>query len=358
MLHDPDPAQKLFIKGNEAIAMGAIAAGCQCYFAYPITPQSDIPEYLSSVLVEAGGEFIQAESEIGAANMLLGAAACGKRAMTSSSSPGISLKQEAISYMAGSQLPAVIVNICRGGPGLGSIDPSQGDYFQATRGGGHGDYRTLVLAPASCQEGYDLTILAFELAFKYRNPVLILGDAILGQMKEPIVHWKAREMNTKEAQDWALSGARGREPRLLKSLYLAEGALAEHNRQLQDKYQAMQKEVRYEGYELQDAQVVAVAFGSIGRIVKSTVRKLRRQGKPVGLFRPISLFPFPEQALRELAAQGKKFITIENNAGQMVEDVRLAIRGYSDSAFHGNFPGQLSKPEDFEEPILKLFSQA
>jgi len=213
-----------------------------------------------------------------------------------------------------------------------------------------------VLAPASCQEGYDLTILAFELAFKYRNPVVILGDAILGQMKEPVVHWKTREIHTEEAEYWALSGARGREPRLLKSLYLADGALAEHNRRLQDKYQAMQKEVRFEDYELQDAEVVAVAFGSIGRIVKSTVRKLRRKGKPVGLFRPISLFPFPEQTLRDLAKQGKKFITIENNAGQMVEDVRLAIRGYSDSAFYGNFPGQLSKPEDFEEPILKLCS--
>ncbi|MFP4392480.1 MAG: 3-methyl-2-oxobutanoate dehydrogenase subunit VorB [Desulfohalobiaceae bacterium] len=353
-----DKAQKKLLKGNEAIAMGAMAAGCQCYFAYPITPQSDIPEYLSKALVESGGEFIQAESEIGAANMLLGAAACGKKAMTSSSSPGISLKQEAISYMAGSQLPAVIVNICRGGPGLGSIDPSQGDYFQATKGGGHGDYRTLVLAPATCQEGYDLTILAFDLAFKYRNPVLILGDAILGQMKEPVLDWAQRTIDPDLAKEWRLSGAKGRDPRLIKSLYLAEGSLAGHNRRLQEKYKAMQQEVRFEEYQTEDAQVVAVAFGSIGRIVKSTVRRLRKQGQKVGLFRPITLFPFPEQELQKLAAQGKKFITIENNAGQMVEDVRLAVRRYADSEFYSNLPGQLSKPEDFEGPIQELLPRA
>ncbi|MFP4212542.1 MAG: 3-methyl-2-oxobutanoate dehydrogenase subunit VorB [Desulfohalobiaceae bacterium] len=353
-----DNCKKMLLKGNEAIAMGAMAAGCQCYFAYPITPQSDIPEYLSSVLVQSGGEFIQAESEIGAANMLLGAAACGKKAMTSSSSPGISLKQEAISYMAGSELPAVIVNICRGGPGLGSIDPSQGDYFQATRGGGHGDYRTLVLAPASCQEGYDLTMLAFELAFKYKNPVLLLGDAILGQMKEPVQDWAQRNIDPDLAQEWRLSGAKNREPRLIKSLHLAEGSLAAHNRRLQEKYQAMRQEVRFEEYQTQDAQVVAVAFGSIGRIVKSTVRNLRKQGLKVGLFRPITLYPFPQEQLRSLAAQGKSFITIENNSGQMVEDVRLAVQGLADSEFYGNLPGQLSKPEDFQAPIQELLQKA
>lgn len=358
MSPNTDKAKKRLLKGNEAIAIGAMAAGCQCYFAYPITPQSDIPEYLSSALVDSGGEFIQAESEIGAANMLLGAAACGKKAMTSSSSPGISLKQEAISYMAGSELPAVIVNISRGGPGLGSIDPSQGDYFQTTRGGGHGDYRTLVLAPATCQEGYDLTILAFELAFKYKNPVLILGDAILGQMKEPVLDWAERNIDPDLAQEWRLSGAKGRKPRLIKSLHLAEGSLAAHNRRLQEKYAAMQQEVRFEDYQTQDAQVVAVAFGSIGRIVKSTVRRLRKQGLKVGLFRPLTLFPFPERELQSLAAQGKQFITIENNSGQMVEDVRLAVRGYADSEFYGNLPGQLSKPEDFEAPIQELLKQA
>lgn len=351
-------SSRILVKGNEAIARGAMDAGCQCYFAYPITPQSDIPEYLSSALREAGGEFIQAESEIAAATMVLGASACGKRAMTSSSSPGISLKQEAISYMAGSELPAVIVNICRGGPGLGSIDPSQGDYYQSTRGGGHGDYRTMVLAPATCQEAYDLTVRAFDLAFAYRNPVLLLGDAILGQMKEPIQEWKTRLSHDHEAEEWALSGARGRKPRLLKSLYLSDGALAGHNKMLHDKYQAMTAEVSYEAYAVEDAELVVVAFGSIGRIAKSSVRNLRNKGVKVGLFRPITLFPFPSQALRDLARQGKAFLTIENNTGQMVDDVRLAVRGWSDSGLYTAYPGTLPSPEDFEGPMQDLLSSS
>lgn len=349
---------RILVKGNEAIAMGAMDAGCECYFAYPITPQSDIPEYLSTALVEAGGEFIQAESEIAAANMLLGAAACGKRAMTSSSSPGISLKQEAISYMAGSDLPAVIVNISRGGPGLGSIDPSQGDYYQATRGGGHGDYRTLVLAPSTCQEAYDLTIEAFDLAFAYRNPVLILGDAILGQMKEPIQTWKTRGRPAGEGQDWALSGAKGRPPRLLKSLYLSEGALAGHHEHLTSKYWQMRAEMRGEEVLTQDAEVVVVAYGSIARIAKNTVRSLRAEGLRVGLFRPVTLYPFPDQVLADLAGAGKRFVTIEHNTGQMVDDVRLAVRRHADSELLSVFPGVLPKPEDFESPIRRLLEDA
>ncbi len=349
--------QPLLLKGNESIAKGAIDAGCECYFGYPITPQSDIPEYLSKALVELGGTFIQAESEIAAAYMLFGAAICGKRAMTSSSSPGISLKQEAISYLAGSELPGVIVNITRGGPGLGNIDPSQGDYFQATRGGGHGDYRTLVLAPASCQEAYDYTVRAFDLAFTYRNPVLILGDAIIGQMKEPVQAWKNRAIPSNEGSNWALNGAKGRSPRLIKSVYLGEGALAEYNKRLQDKYQLMSSEVDQEMYACEDAQLIAVAFGSIGRIVKSTVRTLRSRGYPIGLFRPITLYPFPSNSLEEQAKKGKHFITIENNAGQMVDDVRLAVRKYTDSELFCNLPGLLSKPEDFEEPIINAWEQ-
>jgi 2-oxoglutarate ferredoxin oxidoreductase subunit alpha len=341
----------LLVRGNEAIALGAMAAGCECYFAYPITPQSEIPEMLSSLLVEAGGEFVQAESEIAAANMLLGATACGKRAMTSSSSPGISLKQEAISYMAGSQLPAVIVNVCRGGPGLGSIDPSQGDYYQSTRGGGHGDYRTLTLAPASCQEAYDQTIRAFDLAFRYRNPVVVLGDAILGQMKEPILPWKEREVQDSRSLSWSVSGARGRAPRLLKSLYLTDGALAGHNQRLQEKYQAMRAECDWEASMIEDAELIVVAFGSMGRIAKSAIRQLRATGLPVGLFRPVTLFPFPEEPLAELAAAGKRFLTIENNAGQMVDDVRLAVRGHSDSALYSVLPGYLASPTDLLDPI-------
>jgi 2-oxoglutarate ferredoxin oxidoreductase subunit alpha len=344
-------AERIFVKGNEAIARGALAAKCRCYFGYPITPQNDIPEFMSTHIVEAGGEFVQAESEVGAANMLLGAAAAGVRSMTSSSSPGISLKQEALSYMAGSELPGVVVNMNRGGPGLGDIGPSQGDYFQSTRGGGHGDYRLLVLAPATCQEAYDLTMQAFDMAFRYRNPVLILGDAILGQMKEPVELGEPEAINPKEAADWRLDGAGGRPTRLLKSLYLEEGALAEHNRRLQDKYEAMKDEIRFEAFETEDADLVVCAFGTIGRIVKSTVRSLRKEGLKVGLFRPITLFPYPSAALRELAGQGKRFLTIEHNLGQMVEDVRLAVAGLAESGFHGCYPGNLPTPDDFAAPI-------
>ena len=347
--------ERMLVKGNEAIAIGAIDAGVECYFAYPITPQSDIPEYLSRELVKLGGEFLQAESEIASINMVLGAGACGKRAMTSSSSPGISLKQEGISYMAASEIPGVIVNITRGGPGLGGIQPSQGDYFQATRGGGHGDYRTLVLAPSTCQECYDLTIDAFDLAFKYRNPVLILGDAILGQMKEPIVRWKERTINPNEGNEWKLTGKKGRAQRILKSLYLGDGEMEAHNMKLWKKYKSMEQDVRWEEFLVDDAEVVAVAFGSIGRIAKSSARKLREKGYKVGVFRPITLFPFPYEPLRKLAISGKRFITIENNTGQMVEDVKLAICGVGETEFFANMPGKVSTPEDFLEPIKKMF---
>jgi 2-oxoglutarate ferredoxin oxidoreductase subunit alpha len=345
-------SERVFLKGNEAIARAALAAGMRCYFGYPITPQNDIPELLSAELPKAGGEFVQAESEVAAANMLLGAAACGVRAMTTSSSPGISLMQEAISYMAGSELPGVIVNMNRGGPGLGDIGPSQGDYYQATRGGGHGDYRTLVLAPGTVQEAYDLTMLAFDLAFHYRNPVMVLGDAILGQMKEPVTpHTPARTADP-EAASWCLEGAVGRPGRIIKSLFLEDGALAGQNTRLAAKYQAMEAEVRAEQFLVEDAELVVVAYGSIGRIAKSTVRKLRNAGHRVGLVRPITLFPFPSAMLRALADQGKRFLTIEHNLGQMVDDVRLAIRTVADSAFHGHLPGNLPTPNDFEAPIL------
>jgi len=344
--------KRIFIKGNEAIARGALAAGLTCYFGYPITPQNDIPEFLSTELPAAGGQFVQAESEVASANMLLGAAAGGARAMTTSSSPGISLMQEAISYLAGSDLPAVIVNINRGGPGLGDIGTSQGDYFQSTRGGGHGDYRTLVLAPGTCQEAYDMMIEAFDLAFKYRNPVLVLGDAIVGQMKEPVTPWVPEAINNYGAEDWCLTGARGREKRLLKSLFLEEGALAGQNIRLQEKYAAMQAEARADVFACDDAELVVVAYGSIGRIVKSSIRRLRAEGHKVGLVRPLTLYPFPAAVLEDLARQGKKFLTIEHNCGQMVEDVRLSIRKYGDSDFHGHMPGNLPGSDDFTDPIL------
>jgi 2-oxoglutarate/2-oxoacid ferredoxin oxidoreductase subunit alpha len=344
-------AKRIFIKGNEAIARGALAAGCRCYFGYPITPQNDIPEFFSSAMPAAGGAFVQAESEVAAANMLLGAAACGVRAMTTSSSPGVSLMQEAISYMAGSELPGIIVNMNRGGPGLGDIGPSQGDYFQSVKGGGHGDYRTLVLAPATCQECYDLTIDAFDLAYKYRNPVLILGDAIVGQMKEPVLPRADLPVSPDEGGAWKLTGRGTRAPRLVKSLYLNDGELAGQHKILAAKYQAMRTEARYEAFETEDAALVVVAYGSIGRIAKSAVRSLRAQGLAVGLLRPITLYPFPDEPLRTLAGQGKSFLTIEHNLGQMVEDVRLAVRGLADSGFYGVYPGNLPTPDEFEEPI-------
>ena len=254
--------------------------------------------------------------------------------------------------MAGSELPGVIVNMNRGGPGLGDIGPSQGDYFQSTKGGGHGDYRLLVLAPGTVQEAYDLTVKAFDLAFKYRNPVMILGDAILGQMKEPLVPWTPEAPSADEAGDWLLSGAKDHAPRLLKSLFLNEGELAGQNEHLQEKYKKMASEVIVDNFEVDDAELIVVAYGSIGRIAKSTIRNLREQGKKIGLCRPVTLFPFPSEALLELARQGKKFLTIEHNTGQMVEDVRLAIRSVADSKFYGHMPGNLPTPDDFEQPML------
>lgn len=346
--------ERIFVKGNEAISRGALAAKCKCFFGYPITPQNDIPEFMSSEMIKAGGDFVQAESEVAAANMLLGAGASGVRAMTSSSSPGMSLKQEAISYMAGSEVPAVIVNINRGGPGLGDIGPAQGDYYQSTRGGGHGDYRHFTLAPGNAQEAYDLTIRAFDIAFEHRTPVLILGDAIMGQMKEPITPWEPENVDEESGRDWCIDGTDNkREKRLIKSLFLQEGELAGQNKHLQAKYDAWQDLAEAEEFECEDADLVICAYGSIGRIAKSAVRKFRKEGKKVGLFRPITLFPFPNKALLALAEQGKRFLTIEHNLGQMVDDVRLAIRTKADSDFYPIYPGNLPTPDELEEPILK-----
>ena len=345
-------AKRVLVKGNEAIAMGAIAAGCQFYFGYPITPQNDIPEFMSRHLPEAGGVFIQAESEIASINMLLGAVATGARAMTSSSSPGISLKQEGISYLCGSELPGVIVNMSRSGPGLGGIHPSQGDYFQSTRGGGHGDYRTLVLAPSTAQENYDLTMLAFDLADKYRNPVVVLGDALIGQIKEPVALKPYRRKPPRK--DWALTGRKGRSQQIIKSLYLADGELTEHNWRLWKKYQRMAKEVRYETYRLEGAELLLAAFGSVARILKTSVDILRDKGKAVGLFRPITVYPFPSQALAQAAGQVGRVMTIEMNTGQMVEDVRLAVPGDVPVEFYGRPPGSIPTPDELAREVLKV----
>ncbi|NIO04413.1 MAG: 3-methyl-2-oxobutanoate dehydrogenase subunit VorB [Proteobacteria bacterium] len=347
--------ERLLVRGNEAVAMAAIDAGCLLYFGYPITPQNEIPEYLSRHLRQVGGEFIQAESEIASINMLLGAAATGTRVMTSSSSPGISLMQEGISYMAGSELPAVIVNMSRSGPGLGGIAPSQGDYFQATRGGGHGDYRTIALAPSSVQEIYDLTILAFELADRYRTPVLILGDALIGQMKEPLTKKGKRE--TKELpKDWALTGAKGREPNLLKSLYLKDGELTEHNWKLFEKYQEIkEKEILVETANLKDAELVVVAFGSMARIARTAAEEGRNKGMRLGFIRPITVFPFPDKAIFDASKRAKKFFAVELNTGQMVDDVRLSVAGDSKVYFYGRPPGSIPSPEEILEEIEKVY---
>ncbi len=347
--------KKELVNGNEAIARGAIAAGCKFYFGYPITPQNEIPEYLSKNLPEAGGTFIQAESEIASINMLLGAGATGARAMTSSSSPGISLKQEGISYMAGSEIPGVIVNMSRSGPGLGGISPSQGDYFQATRGGGHGDYRTIVLAPFSVQENYDLTIRAFDLAEKYRNPVMVLGDALLGQMKEPIILHSPKVRTFDKS--WALTGAKGRNPRFLKSLYLNEGDLTEHNWKLFKKYQGMKSEIKYDTYQIEDADLIVVSFGSVARIIKSSIKMARDQGMKVGLFRPVTLYPYPEADLKNFSQKVNHFLVVELNTGQMVEDVKLSVDKGARVDFYGRPPGSIPTPNELFEEIKKVYSE-
>jgi 2-oxoglutarate/2-oxoacid ferredoxin oxidoreductase subunit alpha len=351
---------KKLTKGNEAIGRGALAAGCRFYFGYPITPQNDIPEFLSAELPKIGGEFLQAESEIAAINMILGVAASGKRAMTSSSGPGLSLKQEGISYMAGSELPAVIINISRSGPGLGGISPSQGDYFQATRGGGHGDYRTIVYAPASCQESYELTYKAFEKADKYRNPVLILGDSVIGQMKEP-VDFNLPEIDPTELTipDWAVTGKQGRDKQnIVKSLFLGPHELAAHVTHLKEKYDEIEaNEIRFEERDIEDAELIVVAFGSASRMCKTSVDLARAKGLKVGLFRPITLWPFPLAQIEKRAEKTKKFLTVELNVGQMVEDVERAVRGKAEVLLYGRPPGanSLPTPDEILEKIESVY---
>jgi len=344
------------VQGNEAIAMGAIDAGCRFYFGYPITPQNEIPEYMAKHLPEVGGTFIQAESELASINMLMGATATGVRAMTSSSSPGISLMQEGISYMCGSQLPGIIVNMSRGGPGLGAISASQGDYFQSTRGGGHGDYRTIVLAPHSVQESYNLTMRAFDLSEKYRNPVMILGDSILGQMKEPIKKLKHKPRTY--PNEWKLTGAKARASRVIKSLYLAEGSLKDHNWLLYKKYQRMSREIKFEVFYHEDAKLLTVAFGSVARILKTVIIMAREKGMKIGLFRPITLFPFPYSALEEMSRTIRHFLAIELNTGQMVEDLKLAVGNKKDRLdFLGHPPGAIPSPETLFREVSNIYKK-
>ncbi len=344
---------KKLIKGNIALAEGAIQAGCRFYFGYPITPQNDIPEYLAKQLPKCGGTFIPAESEIASINMVMGASASGKRAMTSSSGPGISLMQEGISYLAGSELPAVIVNIMRCGPGLGGIAPTQGDYNQAVHGGGHGDYKNIVLAPASVQEMFDLTIKAFELADKYRNPAMILADAMIGQFQEPCRLSPLKPVEYPE-KPWSLTGAKGRKPQLLKSLYLGDNEQEEHNLLLKKKYdEIQQREALCEMQNLDDAEIMVIAFGTPSRVAKTAIRQARKLGVKVGLLRPITLFPFPEKEIYECSSRVKKILVVEMNTGQMVRDVRIAAHKDAAISFYGRPGGGFPYPDDVLAEIKK-----
>lgn len=349
---------KKLMKGCEAVAEAAIQAGCHYFFGYPITPQNDIPEYMAARLPKVGGCFLQAESEVAAINMVYGAAASGARCMTSSSSPGISLKQEGMTYLAGAELPCVVVNMVRGGPGLGSIQPSQGDYFQATRGGGHGDYHPIVLAPSSVQEAVDLMHDAFDLADIYRTPTMILADGIIGQMMEP-VEFHEHESRELPAKDWAATGwspASNRPRAIVNSLYIEVDELQELNDRLQARYQIIrEKETRAELYNTEGAELIICAYGTVARICKSAIAEAAKQGIKVGLVRPITIWPFPTEAVKEVIAQPsvKKIIDVEINAGQMIEDVRLAVNGAKEVGFLGRPGSFVPTVEEIVERIVK-----
>jgi 2-oxoglutarate/2-oxoacid ferredoxin oxidoreductase subunit alpha len=349
---------KILMTGNAAIGEAAIRAGCQCYFGYPITPQNELTEYMASHLGRRPGcTFIQAESEIAAINMVYGASVAGARAMTSSSSPGISLKQEGLSYLAACQLPGVIVNMSRGGPGLGSIAAAQSDYHQATRGGGHGDYRLIVFGPSSVQELADLTYKAFEMSDKYKIPVMILGDGMLGQMMEPVEF-------THEAPDKppvradALRGAKGRSSRFVRTFTSNPAELEELNWSLFRRYQLLQKdEVACETYLTDDAKLIVTAFGIAARIAKGAVKQARAEGLKVGLFRPITLFPFPQEQLKELSKKVRYYLDFEMNMGQMIDDVKLSLEGQGDVSFYGRPGGVIPTSAEFLRVITRVYYQ-
>lgn len=344
----------VLMKGNEAMAEAAIQAGCDAYFGYPITPQAELLEHMARRMPELGRVFVQAESELGAINMALGAAATGAKVLVSSSSPGMSLMAEAMSYMAGSELPMVLINVMRGGPGLGSIGPSQSDYFQATRGHGHGDYRVPVLAPASIAEAVELVTDAFELAARYRTPVILLADGIQGQAMEPVVptyriaHW--------DSGAWELTGADGREPRVVKSLHLRPEDLEDHNRGLQDKFRRIaEDEVRWAEEELEDAEIAIVAYGTAARVARTAIARARSHGLRLGLLRPISLWPFPTARIRALAGRLRAILVVELSAGQMVDDVRLAAEG-TPVFFHGRTGGMVPTPAEVLDRVVSAWA--
>ncbi len=348
-------SNKVLMKGNEAIAEAAIRAGCKLFFGYPITPQTEVAAYMSKKMPTVGGVYLQAESEIGAINMVYGASGAGARVMTSSSSPGISLKQEGISYICGSRLPCVIVNIVRGGPGLGGIQPAQSDYFQAVKGGGHGDYHTLVLAPSSIQEIIDLTMESFDIADIYRLPVIILGDGMLGQMMEPVQFEKYTPRYT-EKKEWATTGTNmKRTPNLINSLYIDPNELEQKNIERFNIYKEIEKkEVRYEEYQCEDADIIIVAYGTIARIAKTAIKIARQNKIKVGLIRPITLWPFPNEIIRQTAKKATAFLTVEMSMGQMVEDVRLAVNGQKPVYFYGRTGGMIPTPAEINKQIKNI----
>jgi len=350
-------SKKVLMRGSQAIGEAAVRAGCRFYAGYPITPQNELTEYMAESMDGLDdGTFVQAESEIAAVNMVIGASMTGTRAMTSSSSPGISLKQEGISYLAAQELPAVIVNTMRGGPGLGNIAPSQSDYFQATRGGGHGDYRTIVLAPASGQELADLTRTAFEYADKYRTPVLILGDGMMGQMMEPVVFPEPIDVHTLPPKSWILDGAKDRPSRIILSLLLNPPEQEDLNWRLARKYEIITREIPTgESYMTSDARMIVIASGTAARIAKGAVKRVRELGLKVGLFRPITLWPFPNIPLRELSRQAREFLVFEMNMGQMVDDVKLALEGRGNVHFYGRPGGIISTPDEIAKSINSIY---
>jgi len=347
--------EKVLMKGNEAIAEAAIRAGCKLFFGYPITPQTEVSAYMAKRLPKIDGVFLQAESEVAAINMVYGAASAGKRVMTSSSSPGISLKQEGISYIAGSDLPCVILNIVRGGPGLGGIQPAQSDYFQATKGGGHGDYRLIVLAPASIQEIVDITKDAFELSEKYRVPVMILGDGMIGQMMEPIEFPEEGDVVVPE-RDYATCGTQmKREHNITNSLYIEPDVLEKTVIERYERYAKIEEnEVRVEEYMTEDAEYVIAAYGTIARIAKTAIAKLRAEGIKVGLIRPITLWPFPTKAFSDIADKVKGILSVEMSMGQMVEDVKLSVNGKCGVEFFGRTGGVVPTPDEIVNALKKM----
>lgn len=355
-------AKKVLMKGNEAIGEAAIHAGCQCFFGYPITPQTEVAAYMSRRMPQVGRVFLQAESEVAAINMVYGAAGAGVRVMTSSSSPGISLKSEGISYIAGAELPCVIINIVRGGPGLGGIQPAQSDYFQATKGGGHGDYRMVVYAPSSVQELVDLVQEAFDVADQYRNPVMVMGDGMLGQMMEPVEFKERQTTRNLPEKTWAANGLRGRQNHnVINSLFLKPEELEAHNRKLQAKYAEIEKnEVKYELYNFDgEVDLAIVSYGTLSRICKNAIKMLEKEGIKVGLIRPITLWPYPKKAFDEVMDKVKGgFISIEMSEGQMVEDVKLSVNGRKPVFFYGRSGGMVPTPAEIANKIKEIVGGA